>query len=151
LDGQRNVVATGGAGELYIAGVALGRGYLGSPELTAERFVPNPFGAFGARMYRTGDLARWRPDGSIEFLGRVDYQVKVRGFRIELAEIEAVLEQHQSVRQSVVIAYDVAAGDTRLAAYLATDFSHADFSGEASDPQHERVAEWNLLYDETYR
>src|SRR5262249_60085514 len=95
-------------------GVGLARGYLNQPELTAERFIPDPFGNEpGARLYKTGDLARYLPDGTIEFLGRLDHQVKVRGFRIELGEIEAVLSQHPMVRAAAV----VARGE-RLAAYV---------------------------------
>jgi amino acid adenylation domain-containing protein len=103
LDAQLEPVAVGVPGELYIGGVAVGRGYLGKPELTAERFIPDYFGGeFGSRLYRTGDLARFSTTGEIEFLGRVDKQVKLRGQRIELGEIEAALRKHESVNEAVV-------------------------------------------------
>ena len=121
VDGHLQPLPVGVAGELYLGGEGVSRGYLGRPELTAERFVPDPFAAKpGARMYRVGDLARYRPHGVLEFLGRLDHQVKVRGFRVEPGEVESVLLTHEAVRAAVVLPRTEASGSAALVAYLET-------------------------------
>jgi amino acid adenylation domain-containing protein len=121
LDSQLSPVPIGAIGDLYIGGDGVARGYLHRPDLTAERFIVNPFRDKGSAtpLYKTGDLARYRPNGEIECLGRVDTQVKVRGFRIELGEIESVLAKYPGAEKNVVIARDEAGGDKRLVAYIA--------------------------------
>ncbi len=118
LDARLQPVPAGVAGELHIGGIALARGYHRGPDLTAEKFIPDPFGAPGARLYRTGDLARWLPDGAIEYLGRLDHQVKLRGFRIELGEIETALAREPGVREATVIVREDRPGEKALVAYI---------------------------------
>jgi hypothetical protein len=118
LDAHLQPVPIGVAGELYIGGAGVARGYVNRPELTAEQFLPDLFAHHpGGRLYKTGDLARYRPDGNIEFLGRIDHQIKMRGFRIELGEIETALRQHSAIREAVVLGLEDASGNKRLVAY----------------------------------
>lgn len=138
LDRTAQLTPVGVVGELYIGGIALADGYSQRPDLTAERFVHNPFAA--GRLYRTGDLARWLPDGNIEYLGRIDQQVKIRGFRIEVGEIEAVLSQHPAVQESVVIARTdrgASSSAKHLVAYV-VEAQKAAGSGQDADSASQR-------------
>jgi aspartate racemase len=148
LDRGFRPVPLGAAGELYAGGDGLARGYLDRPELTAERFVPDPAGAEpGGRLYRTGDLARHLADGRLEFLGRLDQQVKVRGFRIELGEVEAAVAAHPGVREAVVAARDDAPGSKRLAAYVVLEEAGGDVPAGLRDFLRERLPDYMVPSD----
>jgi amino acid adenylation domain-containing protein len=142
LDGRGQPVPMGVPGELHIGGRGLARGYLGRPDLTAERFVPDPFATMpGTRLYRTGDLCRYARDGELEYLGRLDYQIKIRGFRIEPGEIEAPLRRHSGLREAVVVAWESEPGDRRLVAYVVPAGESEPSPGELRSWLAERLPE----------
>ncbi|MEO7678804.1 MAG: amino acid adenylation domain-containing protein, partial [Verrucomicrobiota bacterium] len=138
LDEKMKPVPAGAEGELFIGGDCLARGYLNRSELTAEKFIRNPFDE-GTRLYRTGDLARALSDGNIEFLGRIDHQVKIRGFRVELGEVESVLSQHPEVREAVVVAKEFGSGDKQLVAYIVNKTDGTAASSELRKFLREKV------------
>ncbi len=143
LDPQRSPVPIGELGEIYIGGIGLARGYLNRPELTAERFVSSPFDAkSGARLYRTGDLGRYLPDGEIEYLGRIDHQVKIRGNRIELGEVESVLYEHPAVATAVALAREDTPGDKRLVAYVVLRSDNPVATSDLRDLLKERLPDY---------
>ncbi|MBI3447674.1 MAG: amino acid adenylation domain-containing protein [Acidobacteria bacterium] len=144
LDGSGRPAPVGIAGEIFIGGDGVARGYRGRPDATADRFVPDPYGSPGSRLYRTGDLARWRGDGRIEFLGRADAQVKVRGFRIEPGEVEAVLGAHPDVRECAVVARRDARQELRLVAYVAATGGDPDSIGRWREHLRERLPEFMM-------
>jgi amino acid adenylation domain-containing protein/FkbH-like protein len=153
LDQHRQPLPIGIPGEMYVGGAGVARGYLNRPELTAERFIADPFsGRPGARLYKTGDLARYLPNGDVEYLGRIDHQVKIRGFRIELGEIESVIHEHPAVHNTIVLVREDEPGNKQLVAYVV---ANKNYQGEA-DPsldrnlKDEQVSQWEMTFDETY-
>ncbi len=152
LDNTLNIVPPGVPGELYTGGDGLARGYHNRPDLTAERFIPDPFGTPGSRLYRTGDMARYLPDGNIEFMGRKDHQVKIRGFRIEPGEIEVLLAEKPVVKDVIVIVKESQAGDKRLVAYVTVKSEELrerpeETINELRDYLSERVPGYMMPYD----
>jgi amino acid adenylation domain-containing protein len=148
LDDSSAPVPAGVPGELFIGGSGVSRGYLKSPSLTAERFVPDPFGTRGGRLYRTGDRARWLSDGRLAFIGRIDEQVKIRGHRVELGEIAAALRAQPGISDVAVRAVECASGERRLVAYVVPDLNyHAVRMASLSD---DTVVGWTSVFDDTY-
>jgi amino acid adenylation domain-containing protein/non-ribosomal peptide synthase protein (TIGR01720 family) len=154
LDDRLQPVPVGVPGELYIAGVGIARGYLNRPDLTAEKFISNPYDNEPyKRLYKTGDRARYLSDGNIEFLGRIDHQVKLRGYRIELGEIESLLSKHSQVREAVVVGREDRSGDRRLVAYVVPQLENIHALPEQEHPQSDRIELWPsvaeyYVYDE---
>ncbi|KAF0849422.1 non-ribosomal peptide synthetase [Nocardia caishijiensis] len=146
LDEWLRPMPVGAAGELYLGGPGLARGYLGRAGLTASRFVADPFGPAGERLYRTGDVVRWRKTGDLEYVERADSQVKIRGFRIELGEVESTLLRHPGVGQAVATSWETATG-SRLVAYVVAGGSASERDADRED---EIVAEWRAAYETLY-
>ncbi len=153
LDAHQQPVPVGVAGELYLGGACLARGYLNREELTSERFIAHPFSeAASARLYRTGDLARYRVDGNVEFLGRLDGQVKLRGYRIELGEVEAVLSEHHMVREAAAVVREDVAGDKRLVAYVVAHGDEEVTGGDLRDQLGNELSnEWRVALSSELR
>jgi hypothetical protein len=143
LDEQQMPVPVGVSGEMYIGGDGLARGYRGQPELTAQKFVDSPFAA-GERLYRTGDLARYLPDGNIEFIGRIDHQVKLRGFRIELNEINEALIDQSQVKESLVLLREDKPGDKHIVAYLVLDADEIEALSQIKAALKRRLPDYML-------
>jgi amino acid adenylation domain-containing protein len=154
LDSNLQPVPVGVQGEVYIGGSLLARGYHKRPDVTAETFIPNPYALKpGERIYKSGDLARYLPGGNLEFLGRVDQQVKIRGFRIELEEVETVLRQHRAVREAVVLAQEIGAGNKRLVGFVVPDRGHVETDGQAAggELQSKQTSHWREIFNNLYR
>ncbi len=149
LNQELRPVPIGVPGDLYIGGKGLARGYWHLPALTAEKFIPNPFEDSGTRLYATGDLARYLPDGNIEFLGRIDHQIKLRGLRIELGEIESVLRQHPGVRNGVVLVRRDQHGSEQLVGYLVPNWNYHPGTPDV-EKDAEQTSAWQAIWDETY-
>ena len=151
LDKNLRLVDPGEVGELYTGGAGLARGYLNRPELTAERFVRDPFsGDPEARLYKIGDLVRSLPDGNNEYIGRIDNQVKIRGYRVELGEIETVLRQHPAVQQGVVLLREDKPGDKQLTGYVVRNSQYKSSADDETDSDDRLIEQWQQVYEETY-